>query len=235
MATSTRKGTLSDAIGSVSTMDIIDAFGIPNKTRRGRTYLLCPGHDDRNFGSCYVDKNDNGYYCYVCGEHVNKWNMVLRLVGNKKAEACEWFFKMSGITPTEDYHEDPYKKALQIIRQLEQYVRNDVIYNDTCACDKIDSSYGRNINGDYLYSEVTVTNPLLDIYKSDKQIFKKIVLQILDNEIKKMSSAMSFYETTPNDCLYVEGVGPVPYEEMVSACNSIIANIQTLMLAVHQL
>ena len=81
MVENTRKGTLSDAISSVSTMDIIDSFAVPNRTRRGRTYILCPGHDDHNFGSCYIDKNDNGYYCYVCGEHVQKWEMVLKLNG----------------------------------------------------------------------------------------------------------------------------------------------------------
>lgn len=230
----TRKGTLSDAIEAVSTIEIIEAFDIPNKTRRGRTYLLCPGHDDLHFGSCYVDKNDNGYYCYVCGEHVNKWNMVLRLKGNKKVDACEWFFKMSGITPTEEYREDPYKKAIQVIRQLEQYVRNDVVYNDTHACDKIDSSYGRNINGEYMYSELAITNPLLEIYKSNKPMFKRLVLQMLDNEIQKTSKMMSSYKDG-DDCIYVDGVGLIPDEEMMDACNSVIMNIQTLMNTVKNL
>ncbi len=231
----TRKGTLSDAIEAVSTIEIIEAFDIPNKTRRGRTYLLCPGHDDRHFGSCYVDKNDNGYYCYVCGEHVNKWNMVLRLKGNKKADACEWFFKMSGIVPTEEYHEDPYKKALQIIRQLEQYVRNDVVYSDTHVCDKVDSSYGRNINGEYMYSELAITNPLLDLYKANKQMFKKIVLRLLENEIDKTSKMMQNYQDHSDDCIYVDGVGLIPYTEMLDACNSVITHIQTLILAVNRL
>jgi hypothetical protein len=231
----TRKGTLSDAIEAVSTMDIIDAFDVPNKMRRGRLYLLCPGHDDRHFGSCYVDKNDNGYYCYVCGEHVNKWNLVLKLNGNKKAEACEWFFKASGITPTEDRHEDPYKKVLQIIRQLEHYIRNDVVYNDTHTCDKIDSSYGRSINGEYMYSELSITNPLMDIYKSSKQAFKKIVLNMLDREIAKTSKMMKFYELNSDDCVYVDGVGLIQHEEMADACDSIIIRLQTLMLAVEKL
>lgn len=230
-----RKGTLSDAIEAVSTMDIIDAFDIPNKTRRGRMYLLCPGHDDRHFGSCYVDKNDNGYYCYVCGEHVNKWNMVLRLSGNKKADACEWFFKTAGITPQEENHDDPYKKALQLIRQLEPYIRNDVVYNDTHVCNKIDSSYGRNINGEYLYSEVAIANPLMEIYKSDKQSFKSIVSDMLAQEINKITRLMRFYSDRADECLYIESVGLVSYVEMVPACNSVLEQLRSLEASVQKL
>jgi hypothetical protein len=230
-----RKGTLSDAIASVSTLDIVEAFDIPHKTRRGRTYLLCPSHDDTHFGSCYIDKNDNGYYCYVCGEHVNKWNMVLNLNGNKKADACEWFFKMSGITPTEEYREDPYKKAVSLIRLLEPYIRNDVVYNDTYVCDKVDSSYGRNINGEYVYSELAITNPLLDIYKSNKSMFKQIVLQKLDNEIKKTTQIMQSYADHSEDCTYIDGVGLISYAEMMDACHSVILHIQSLVEAVKNL
>ena len=224
-----RKGTLSDAIDSVSTLDIIESFDVPNRTRRGRTYILCPGHDDKHFGSCYVDKNDNGYYCYVCGEHVTKWQMVLKLNGNRKKEACNWFFDTSGITPTEENREDPYKKIIHLIRRLEKYIRNNNVYNDTYACAKIDSSYGRNIGGEYLYSELTITNPLLDMYKSSKSVFKKTVMQILNTEINKTSKMLAFYSNHPDDCLYVEGIGPVPYDDMKNACIEVINSIKSLM------
>lgn len=234
MGTKIRKGTLSDAIEAVSTIDIVEAFDVPHTTRRGRTYLLCPGHDDKHFGSCYVDKKDNGYYCYVCGEHVTKWNMVLQLNGNKKADACEWFFAMAGITPTEEKGDDPYRKALQLIRKLEQYVRNNPVYNDVCVCDKINSSYGRNINGEYLYSELAITNPLIDIYKANKTTFKNVVLNILDTEVKKVSRRMKQYDNI-DDCVYIDTVGLVPYSEMATACKSVIANIHNLMAEVEQL
>ena len=125
-----QKGTLADAIAAVSTLEIVEEFDIPYKTHRGRVYLLCPGHDDAHFGSCYIDKNDNGYYCYVCGEHVDKWNMVLRLKNNNKSDACAWFFQMAGLTPTEKSNNDPYKRITQLIKALEPHVKNSVVYND---------------------------------------------------------------------------------------------------------
>ena len=127
----------------------------------------------------------------------NKWNMVLKLNGNRKVDAYEWFFKMAGMSPAEVNYDDPYRKALKVIRQLEQYVRNDAVYNDTYACDKIDSSYGRNIHGEYLYSELAITNPLMEVYKSDKGVFKKIVTRMLESEITKITKTMTFQRLRP--------------------------------------
>ena len=231
METTTRKGTLSDAINMVPTMEIIEYFGVPYKIRRGKIYILCPNpdHDDRHFGSCYVDKNDDGYYCYPCGAHVNKWNMVLQLNGNNKADACEWFFKMSGIDPTEERREDPYKKVVQVIHKLEAYMQNKPIHNDLHVCDKVDSSYGRNINGEYLYSELSVTNPLLGLYKSNKKVFKKVVTQLLEQEIKKIEKNKTMYDSKKEDFLYIDSVGLVPYDELSVACVTVKQNIQNLI------
>ena len=231
----TRKGTLTDAIEAVSTIDIIEAFDVPNKTKRGRTYILCPGHDDRHFGSCYVDKNDNGYYCYVCGEHIDKWNMVLKLNGNKKAEACEWFFKTAGLSPDRERQDDPYKKVVRLIKQVEQYVKNTVVYSDTHVCDKIDSSYGRNIGGEYLYSNIVFSNPLLTLYKTDKQMFKTTILRLLNGEVKKISNQKAFYEAHKDECLFIDTVGLVTYGEMALACEPVIMNIETLIVAIEEL
>lgn len=232
---SVRNGTLSDAIEAVSTLDIIEAFDIPNKTRRGRTYILCPGHEDKHFGSCYIDKNDNGYYCYVCGEHVQKWQMVLKLNGNNKTEARDWFFAMSGIAPAKETTDDPYRKVIRLIRKLEDHIANKAIHNDMYSCAKIDSSYGRNINGEYLYSEVAIANPLLDIYKSNKSLFKKVTSNILDTEIKKASTMCAFYDKNLTDCLYIEEIGPVPYEELRNACIAIIDDLKSLIAEVNSL
>lgn len=87
---------LTEAIDRVTTMDIVDAFNIPFRIRNGKILLLCPGHDDKNFGSCYVDRNDNGYYCYACGEHVSKFRMVEKLTGSSKS-AADWFFSVTGV------------------------------------------------------------------------------------------------------------------------------------------
>jgi len=230
-----RNGTLSDAIAEVTTIDILEAFDVPHKTKRGRTYILCPGHDDRHFGSCYVDKNDNGYYCYVCGRHVNKWNMVLTLNGNQPAAACNWFFATAGISPSETQQIDPYKIALKVIRQLDPHIRNNAIYNDTHACDKIDSSYGRNINGEYLYSELLLSNPLLELYKNDKNLFKKVTIRMLQAKINKIAKQKMLYGENKDESIFIEGVGLIPFPEMEDASQTEIDNIQELINTVKDM
>ena len=233
--TPTRKGKLSDAIDAVTTMEIVDAFGVPNRTRRGRTYLICPSHDDHEFGSCYIDKNDNGYYCYVCGEHVDKWNMVLYLNGNNKRSACEWFFNMAGIIPEEDNKPDPYRKALQLIRKLEQYIRNYVIYQDLNDCEKSESSYGRNSRGQYFYSELAIANPLMELYKTDKATFKKVVTAKLKAEEKKAVNMAAKCHQSTDDGFYIDGMGIVPLSDMEESCNEIANNIKNLINEVAHL
>lgn len=228
-----RRGTLSNAIDAVCTLEILDAFEIPHKTKRGRTYLLCPGHDDVHYGSCYVDKNDNGYYCYVCGEHVTKWEMVLKLT-NDKTRAREWFFAMSGIAPSKA-EEDPYKKAQQVIKQIEVYVKNSPIHYDLYSCEKNDSPYGRNLNGEYTYSEISVSNPLLDLYKADKQVFHDIVLRQLNCTSKELSALSRKYAAKPDDCIYVDGIGPIPNSELHTACVNMINKINALKDEVNDL
>ena len=231
-----RKGTLANAIDAVSTMDIVEGFDIPYRIKNGKTYILCPNpsHDDRHFGSCYIDRKDNGYYCYACSEHASKWQLVLYLNGNKKADAADWFFKTAGMIPIKENQEDPFKKATKVIRKIEDYLKNSVVYNDLKSCEKIESSYGRNINGQYLYSELSITNPLADIYKMDKQFFKDYVSNLLTAKIEKIEKTKAEYQRT-GDCLFVDNADLITTDEIVDACNEKVTNIQALINEISEL
>jgi hypothetical protein len=161
--------------------------------------------------------------------------MVLKLNGNNRSEAAEWFFKTAGITPVVENSADPYKKAVKLIRKMEKHVCNTPIYNDLKACEKIDSSYGRNINGEYLYSELSITNPLIDIYKRDKQSFKDIAYQLLDVKIAKLSKTKRYYESNCNDGIFVENAGLVTYGEMAEVCQTMIDEVQDLMQEINSI
>lgn len=235
MKTKTRKGTLSDAIEAVSTIDIVEAFDVPHKTRRDKTYLLCPGHPDKHFGSCYIDKNDDGYYCYVCGAQVRKWNMVLQLNGNNKSAAYEWFFQTSGLSPSTINYNDPMRVVTKLIKELEQYVNNQVVYNDIYSCEKIDTSYGRTAKGSYLYSERSISNPLLELYKSNKTIFKHIVSKKLEHYIERISVKLHAYEKDKKECLHIENVDLIANEELANICRKKIDKARDLMMEVQKL
>ena len=189
------EGTLSEAIQAVPTMEIVQQFNIPFQIRNGKTYLICPGHDDQHFGSCYIDKKDDGYYCYACNEHVDKWGMLLKVSGYSHKDAAKWFFETSGITPSK-FSVNPLANVNKLIGKLSEFVDNTPVYDDSYDCKKLESSYGRNINGDYLFSDLVTGNPLLQLYKDDKELFKTIVLNVLKHRKEKLLGLLTVCKKT---------------------------------------
>ena len=222
-------GTLTDAIEAVSTMDIVEHFSIPYQERRGRIYLLCPGHTDNHFGSCYVDKNDNGYYCYVCSEHVRKWDMLKKVSGYSNTDARDWFFRVSGITPSKQAN--PVSPILQIIKELSPFVDNSTVYNDIHTCEKQESSYGRMEKGEYVYSEPACVKPLLELYKIDDELFVKVVKATLNTRLAEYQRVVDFCERHKNDMSLIGGVfqrNP-KYQELSANCKKDMQTITDLI------
>ena len=236
-------GTLQDAIEALSTEECVDILGIPKMHRRGFTYLLCPGHDDKNFGSCYIDKRrDDGYYCYVCGEHVAKWDMVAKVEGfdteTEKKKIANWFFENSGIEPTKEVQANPYSGILSLIRDLAPFVNNRPVHDDKRPCDKTESQYGRFMNGDYLYSEVVVANPLFELFKEDREMFGKIVNAQLDRHIKKYADVMVYCNKHRHDLVFVNEIGPVEtnaYEDIFKGCEANVDKLLALKASVDEM
>ena len=162
--------------------------------------------------------------------------MVLKVNGNRKTDARDWFFKMAGLTPIEDQnYDDPFAKAVRLIRQLEPYINNKAVYNDLHVCEKSESSYGRSMNGEYFYSEVAVANPLMQIYKTDKLTFKTLVVNMLNLEIAKISQMKNVYQTNSEDCVYIDGAGLFENSEISDACDDKIEKLRKLIDATEQL
>ena len=161
--------------------------------------------------------------------------MLLKLNGNKRHAAAEWFFKTAGMTPMVENKEDPFKKVVKLIKRLEKHMDNRPVYNDIKVCEKMDSSYGRNINGEYLYSEVVVGSPLADIYKINKTIFKELTSQMLELKIKNVLKLMDTYEKKSSDAIFVEGVGLVSYQELLPSCQIMLDELNALMDEIYAL
>lgn len=176
-------GSLRDAIDHVSTMQIVDYFDIPMRAHGGYTWILCPKHDDHHFGSCYIDKNDNGYYCYVCKEHVNKWDMVMLLLHASESDVAKWFFTISGIKP-DKFQTDPEKDIKKTIQLIERLCYNNPVFTDLKTCEKKETSYGRMIGTEYLYSEKIEPSPLFSLYKAAPNVFQTTVESLIRKKIE---------------------------------------------------
>lgn len=180
------KGTLIDAISMVPTIEIVEELSIPSQKRNGKVYLLCPGHDDHHFGSCYIDKSDNGYYCYACGLHVTKWQMLAQNTNWSKKEIANWFFVHSGITP--DSEIDPLIEIRKKLKKLGRILDTSPIYRDTNACKKKESPYGRTAGGSYLISEAVDNNPLFTMYMSNRDMLMRIVNNSIERKVERLKA-----------------------------------------------
>ena len=179
---------LDTAIDMVDNEDIIDIFGVPKQVRNNKVYILCPGHDDKRFGSCYLDqKAHSGYFCYACGKWVSKFHMVQQITGWDNKETAKWFFDTAGVEPDHPKKEedDSYRKVIPVIKSLKKYLGNEPLYDDICPCEKKESTYGRTLNGDYMVSKLAISNPLLELYKADRTMFRNIVLRQLNRKVNK--------------------------------------------------
>ena len=224
------EGNLSDALHAVSTMDIVEEFGIAHMSKKDKVYLLCPGHDDAHFGSCYIDKNDDGYYCYACSEHVRKWDMLKKVSGFTNAAAAEWFFHRAGITPSQTAN--PLTSIIKLIKRIEPFVDNSPVYDDKHLCPKSESSYGRIQNGEYFYSEIIYTNPLLELYKTSPTTFTQIVTNTLLVKEREYKNLAMFCRSHINE--YTTNADGEPqkntaYAELRKQCQARINEIEDII------
>ena len=70
-------------------LTVADYIGMETKDKGSRISILCPRHNDRNFGSAFLDKDGKGYTCYVCGEHHDTFQMVRDFMGISFPEAVK--------------------------------------------------------------------------------------------------------------------------------------------------
>lgn len=71
-----------DALKNVDIYDVCERYGIEVQ----RDSILCPEHDDRNFGSCHLYKNH--YKCFACGASGDAIDLVSHTLCISRVEAA---------------------------------------------------------------------------------------------------------------------------------------------------
>ena len=61
----------------LSIEDCVNHFGLESKWMSGALSILCPFHDDENFGSAFV--KGNKLHCFVCGESYTAFDIWMKL------------------------------------------------------------------------------------------------------------------------------------------------------------
>lgn len=84
----------------VSMEDICDILGIEKRRIGGLTSVLCPFHDDQNFGNAFITKN-NKIKCYACDKAGDIFDIYMHQTGLSLQEAAAEIsdrFGLSGVT-----------------------------------------------------------------------------------------------------------------------------------------
>lgn len=71
---------------------IILNLGIPidNKSYNNRIGVICPYHDDTNFGNCFIFAEDSALKCYCCGKYISLINLIMDNRGYSYSDAMEF-------------------------------------------------------------------------------------------------------------------------------------------------
>jgi len=71
--------------------EVLDYYNIPYRERAGSAELdlLCPFHDDNNFGNARYNMNKDAFHCFSCGAKGNKTQFVSSLEKCTYKEAAE--------------------------------------------------------------------------------------------------------------------------------------------------
>ncbi len=99
-----------DSLKDADMEDICDAIGVEVKHISGHKQVICPFHDDKSFGSCFITKN-NYLHCFACGANADTIKLVQQVESSSFYEACCRISNIAGIPI-------PEHKAEEIVKRM---------------------------------------------------------------------------------------------------------------------
>lgn len=87
-----------DSIKEEGSPEIVaELLGIQTRRYGNRISILCPCHDDRHYGSCFLTKD--GFHCYACHANGTVFDMVMKTMNMGFSDACQYLGDMLGLEP----------------------------------------------------------------------------------------------------------------------------------------
>ncbi len=76
--------------------EILEHEAIRTKKMGSLISVLCPFHDDRHFGSCFVKKNNKGLFCHVCNKSISTTHFLTNARGYRYYDSLSLMAELSG-------------------------------------------------------------------------------------------------------------------------------------------
>ena len=189
----------------VSILDAVEALGIPTRKKGRRISILCPCHDDRHFGSCFL--YNNRFHCYACNEQGDVIDLVQKKLGLDFQDTLNWF--SDNFNGCFEYSEENLKKIKKVSRKkafIEELMlddealmkiglinkpvkvikkQTDYKYNDLRAGETLNTDN----NGNVFVLSTVIKDPFRRLFIEDFPMYKYIV----NNAIKQKIAETIYY------------------------------------------
>jgi hypothetical protein len=191
---------------------VAEALGIQMRKSGKRVEILCPSHNDKHFGSCFLTKT--GYKCFACGAAGDVYRMVQAARHVEFPEAVEFIADLYGGLKKyklEDFKDAWRPKIISVdecktigIINKPVYRKIGEMYNDTPEYNSggfkteivFESIFENNTR--YAIYELIEQNPMRALYESDKDAYATLIrdgcgktiakLKTLDSELNGQSN-----------------------------------------------
>ena len=194
---------------------VVAALGLPIKRIGSRISILCPCHDDKHFGSCFV--TDTGFKCFSCGEKGDVFRLVKEVNKTDFNQTCDFLgrlFNVQNGTGSEgkkirkEVLSDDKLRLIGLVPAIKKNAEGNVISTNSVSkvvnivpddYDLTTLERGQfwewypHINQDgrctgyYVIKEIVCRNPLQDLLDNDENAYKSLIYNKAIESIQRIS------------------------------------------------
>lgn len=166
------------------------SLGIPMKRIGSKIQIICPSHNDKHFGSCYL--TSNGYRCYSCGAKGDVIELVMAANKCGFKEACQYLADLQGVTLNFKGEANAAYKQILDADSLELIglapLRGAIVYEtisiiSEAEYDESDTKTDRIRWIPYTDEQLKITSGSSGYYVAEKAVIKSPLLQLWQQDI----------------------------------------------------
>lgn len=234
---------------------VAEELGIPISYNRRKPMILCPCHDDHNFGSCYIDPKKKTFHCYSCGAKGDVFSLAQHSLNVSFYEAEKFVAETCGGTKqfriTEGQEEKEKREiSRKLIPQADmdfiglhsspvyvttnfQWSINDIPEEDRENTSQVRDKYGY-LEG-YRIQRCVVQNPLFALYRDDEDAYHELIDDFCKRKIDALNDAVAAFKFGSASPYVQEAVDStlkyVSVDEMVTTLVELIKKAQEISVA----
>lgn len=237
-------------LDSVDIKVIAEEAGIPVKMVGRRYQILCPCHNDKHFGSCYLDLEKNTFRCYSCRAKGDAIDLVRAALNVGYNEALHFLAECCGGAEHFETNETHKRTDRRFIPKADQAfigITSEPVYKAKSFSDSFDVIDDKDatkaravynpegfIDG-YIIEERVDSNPLYTLLKEDPATYRSLIDDFCMRTIGRYQNALSLFRRSEiSDPVLERCVNTikqrVPYYEIVDSFTANISKAEQISM-----